>query len=122
VVALDMTRLNAMEIDQKSMTVTAQAGVFGPDLEAALHRHGLTLGHFPQSFEYSTVGGWIATRSAGQESTRYGRIENLVTRVSAITPRGRFDAGHPPASATGPELRELFVGSEGAFGVIVDAT
>ncbi|MGZ5493043.1 MAG: FAD-binding oxidoreductase [Thermoanaerobaculia bacterium] len=123
VVALDMSRLcRIINVDKTSMTVTAEAGVFGPQLEAAVQRHGLTLGHYPQSFEYSTLGGWIATRSAGQESTRYGRIENMVARVSAITPAGRIDAGKTPASATGPEVRELLVGSEGTFGVIAEAT
>jgi len=123
VVALDMSGLGRIvEIDTTAMSVTAEAGVFGPRLETAVRQQGLTLGHFPQSFEYSTLGGWIATRSAGQESTRYGRIDELVASVSAITPAGRIDAGRVPASATGPEIRELLVGSEGVFGVITEAT
>jgi alkyldihydroxyacetonephosphate synthase len=123
VVALDMSRFcRVLDIDKGSMTVTAEAGIFGPRLEASVQPHGLTLGHFPQSFEYSTLGGWLATRSSGQESTRYGRIEDLVAAVSAVTPRGRIAAGHSPASSTGPELREILVGSEGAFGLIVEAT
>jgi alkyldihydroxyacetonephosphate synthase len=123
VVALDMSGLDKIiDIDTTSMTVTAQAGILGPQLEAAVRKHGLSLGHFPQSFEYSTLGGWLATRSAGQESTRYGRIENMVSHVSMMTPGGRIDAGKSPASATGPEIRELLVGSEGTFGVITEAT
>ena len=123
VVALDMSGLDKiLDIDRTSMTVTAEAGIFGPQLEAAVQAHGLTLGHYPQSFEYSTLGGWLATRSAGQESTRYGRIEDLVSRIAVATPAGRIDGGQAPATATGPEIRELLVGSEGAFGVITEAT
>lgn len=123
VVALDMSGLNRIiSIDATDLTVTVQAGVFGPALESALCTRGLTLGHFPQSFEYSTVGGWIATRSAGQESTRYGRIEDLVAGLTVVTPAGRITTGRAPASASGPETRELLVGSEGVFGVITEAT
>jgi alkyldihydroxyacetonephosphate synthase len=123
VVAIDMSSLNrVLEVDRVSMTVTAEAGIFGPRLEEAVQREGMTLGHYPQSFEYSTLGGWIATRSAGQESTRYGRIEDLVARVEAITPAGMLGAGNPPASSTGPETKAMLVGSEGAFGVITAAT
>jgi alkyldihydroxyacetonephosphate synthase len=123
VVSVDMSRMQrVIDVDRVSMTVTAEAGIFGPDLEAALQPHGLTLGHFPQSFEYSTLGGWIATRSAGQESTYYGTIAGTVVGVTAVTPRGTIATRPVPSSATGPEMREMLVGSEGAFGIITEAT
>src|SRR6218665_4070128 len=96
--------------------------MFGPELEPQLGHAGLTLGHFPQSFEYSTVGGWGATRSAGQASTGYGRIDELVEAVSCVTPAGELATLDAPASAAGPSLRELVVGSEGVLGVISSAT
>lgn len=123
VVALEMSSFDqVLELDAKSQTVRVGAGMFGPPLEAELRKHGLTLAHFPQSFEYSTVGGWIAARSAGQESTRYGSIAENVVALRVITPSGDLRTIDVPSSATGPELREIFVGSEGSLGVIVDAT
>ncbi len=123
VVTLDLARLDQLvEVDPIALTVTVQAGVTGPALEAALAERGLTLGHFPQSFEFSTVGGWVATRSAGQASTGYGRIDALVIGVRVVTPSGEIATRALPASAAGPSLRELLVGSEGALGVIVEAT
>src|SRR5918996_5118898 len=94
----------------------------GPAAESLLGEHGLTLGHFPQSFEFSTVGGWVATRSAGQASTGYGRIDELVEGAVLSAPAGVVAATARPASAAGPALRELIVGSEGVLGVICEAT
>ncbi len=122
-VALDLARLDALlAVDPISLTATVQAGMLGPALEAALADHGLTLGHHPQSFEFSTVGGWVATRSAGQASTGYGRIDELVVGLRCVTPAGELVARTVPATATGPDLRQLLVGSEGALGVITEVT
>jgi alkyldihydroxyacetonephosphate synthase len=122
-IALDLSRLNAVvDVDATSLTATVEPGIFGPELERRLGHAGLTLGHFPQSFEYSTVGGWVATRSAGQASTGYGRIDELVEAVRCVTPAGELATLDAPASAAGPSLRELVVGSEGVLGVISSAT
>jgi alkyldihydroxyacetonephosphate synthase len=121
-VSLDLCRLDALAVDAVSATATFGPGVFGPDAERRLAAHGLTLGHAPQSFEYSTVGGWVATRSAGQASTGYGRIDELVEGVRLVAPAGELALRALPASAAGPELRELVVGSEGVLGVICEAT
>jgi alkyldihydroxyacetonephosphate synthase len=122
-IALDLSRLNALiGVDSTSLTATVEPGIFGPELERQLGNAGMTLGHFPQSFEYSTVGGWVATRSAGQASTGYGRIDELVEAVRCVTPAGELATLHAPASAAGPSLRELVVGSEGVLGVISAAT
>jgi alkyldihydroxyacetonephosphate synthase len=102
--------------------VRAQAGILGPALEAAARALGRTVGHFPQSFERSTLGGWIAARSAGQYSSRYGRAEELVVGLRAATPAGELRVGEHPASAVGPEPLALLAGSEGALGVITEAT
>jgi alkyldihydroxyacetonephosphate synthase len=123
VAALDLTRLSRiLHIDHESRLARVQCGIYGPALEAELGRHGFTLGHFPQSFEYSTVGGWIATRSAGQASSRYGRIEDMVASLRVVTPVGEIVTRTAPASASGPEVRELLIGCEGTLGVIVEAT
>jgi alkyldihydroxyacetonephosphate synthase len=122
-ISLDLRRLDRIAaVDKTSLTATVGAGLLGPELERRLGAEGLTLGHFPQSFEYSTVGGWVATRSAGQASTGYGRIDELVEAVRCITPAGELATLDAPASAAGPSLRELVVGSEGVLGVIADAT
>jgi len=122
-VSLDLARLDRLvEVDPVSMTATFEPGVRGPEAEALLADPGLTLGHFPQSFEYSTVGGWVATRSAGQASTGYGRIDELVEGVRLVAPAGELASRAVPASAAGPDLRELIVGSEGVLGVICEAT
>ena len=123
VVSLDLSRLSAtVDVDLTSLTARADAGLLGPELERRLREEGVTLGHFPQSFEYSTLGGWVATRSAGQASTGYGRIDELVEAVRCVTPAGELATKAVPASAAGPSLRELVVGSEGVLGVICEAT
>ncbi len=122
-ISLDLARLDKLlSVDPESLTATFEAGLLGPRAEALLAEQGLTLGHFPQSFEYSTIGGWVATRSAGQASTGYGRIDELVEGVRCVTPAGELRVSAVPASAAGPSLRELVVGSEGVLGVIVEAT
>jgi alkyldihydroxyacetonephosphate synthase len=123
VLALDTTRLDGLVgIDPASATATFQAGIDGPALEAALVARGRTLGHFPQSFEHSTLGGWIATRSSGQLSNGYGEIEDLVVSMRVVTPEGVLRTVSVPRSATGPDLNALLLGSEGTLGVIVEAT
>ncbi len=123
VLALDLARLDRLvSVDAVSGTAVLEAGLPGPRAEALLGEHGLTLGHFPQSFEYATVGGFAATRSSGQASSGYGRFDALVLGVTVVTPIGVLELGHAPASAAGPDLRELVLGSEGAFGVITAVT
>ncbi|MEV0841192.1 FAD-linked oxidase C-terminal domain-containing protein [Actinocatenispora sera] len=123
VVALDLSRLNRLvALDEVAQTATFGAGMRGPDVERALAHRGYTLGHFPQSYRYSTLGGWVATRSAGQASTGYGRIDELVHALRCVTPTGELRLGRGPASAAGPDLLALVVGSEGALGVITEAT
>jgi len=119
---LDMRRMNALlDLDEASQLARFQAGVAGPDLEAALRARGFVLGHFPQSFEYATLGGWIATRSSGQQSLRYGRIEQLFAGATVETPLGTMTIPPFAASAAGPDLREWVLGSEGRLGVITEA-
>ncbi|MBA3263169.1 MAG: FAD-binding oxidoreductase [Thermoleophilaceae bacterium] len=123
VVSLDLARLDrVMAVDRTSLTATLEAGLFGPEAERRLAAEGVTLGHFPQSFEYSTVGGWVATRSAGQASTGYGRIDELVEGLRLVAPAGEVARRPVPATAAGPDVRELLVGSEGVLGVICEAT
>jgi alkyldihydroxyacetonephosphate synthase len=124
-IALDLTGLNRiLEIDTVSGTVSVEAGVFGPELERAVRASGWTVGHFPQSFELATVGGWIACRGAGQYSNRYGKIEDMVRGLSVVLADGTVIevGGRAPREATGPDLVQLFVGSEGTLGVITRAT
>ena len=121
--SIDMSRMRALtNLDRESLLATFGAGVAGPDLEAQLRAHGYTLGHFPQSFEYSTLGGWVVTRSSGQQSLRYGRIEQLFAGGRMETPQGRLEIPSFPASAAGPDLRELVLGSEGRMGILTEAT
>ncbi len=123
VVVLDLERLSGLrDLDPGSRLATFGAGTRGPALEAALAPHGLTLGHFPQSWELSTLGGWIVTRSAGQESLGAGRIEDLVAGLEAVAPAGRLSLPALPASSAGPDLRQLVMGSEGRLGVVTEAT
>lgn len=123
VVALDLRQLNALvELDDVSQTATVQAGLRGPEAEALLNARGYTLGHFPQSFEHATIGGFAATRSSGQASAGYGRFDSMVVAMRVATPRGTLDLGRAPASAAGPDLRQLFLGSEGALGTITEVT
>jgi alkyldihydroxyacetonephosphate synthase len=122
-VSLDLACLDRLlDLDRRSLTATLEPGLTGPRAEALLGSHGLTLGHFPQSFEQATVGGFIATRSAGQASTGYGRIDELVLGLRCSAPAGELVAKPVPASAAGPALRQLIVGSEGTLGVITEAT
>jgi alkyldihydroxyacetonephosphate synthase len=122
-ITLDLARLDhIVDVDERSLLATLGAGMTGPQAEAALAVRGLTLGHFPQSFEFATIGGFVATRSAGQASTGYGRIDALVRGLRMATPAGELSVAPVPASAAGPALRELLVGSEGALGVITQAT
>ncbi len=124
-VALDTGGLSRIgPVDVVSGLVEVDAGVFGPDLESVLETHGLTVGHFPQSFEISTVGGWVASRGAGQFSNRYGTAADLVRALRVVLTDGRIiDVGaRAPRAALGPDLLSLFVGSEGTLGVIVRAT
>ncbi len=104
------------------MTATMGPGLRGPEAEAGLREWGLTLGHFPQSFEYATIGGFAATRSAGQASAGYGRFDEMVTAVTAVTPTGELRTVATPHSAAGPALRELLIGSEGVLGAITGVT
>jgi alkyldihydroxyacetonephosphate synthase len=123
VVALDMTRMKRLVgIDEVSRTATLEAGLLGPQAEALLAQHGLTTGHFPQSFEFASVGGFAATRSSGQASAGYGRFDSLVVGLRVATPIGDLELGRAPASAAGPDLRQLVLGSEGAFGVVTEVT
>lgn len=110
-----------LEIDRTSLTARCEAGIRGPELERRLAGAGFSLGHFPQSFEYSTLGGWIATRGAGQASTRYGKIEDMVSSVRLVTADGVMEVGSFPAQATGSDLSEVVVGSEGTLGIISEA-
>ncbi|MFZ2049369.1 MAG: FAD-binding oxidoreductase [Solirubrobacteraceae bacterium] len=119
VITLDLAGLSGIRaIDRESLSVTVAAGMRAATLERELAGHGLTLGHFPQSFEYVSLGGCAATRSAGQASTGYGRFEDLILGLRAATPAGTIELPALPASAAGPDLRELIVGSEGTLGVI----
>ena len=119
VLALDMGQLDAvLDLDEQSATVTVQAGMRAPALERHLAGYGLTLGHFPQSYEYVSLGGCAATRSAGQASTGYGAIEKMVLGMRFAAPAGDIALPAMPASAAGPGLRQLLVGSEGTLGVI----
>jgi alkyldihydroxyacetonephosphate synthase len=121
-IALDLRRLRGVEVDRTSLTARIGAGLRGPEAEAALRAEGLTLGHFPQSFEYATIGGFAATRSAGQASSGYGRFDEMVTAVRLVAPAGELATLAVPHSAAGPALRELILGSEGTLGVIGDVT
>jgi alkyldihydroxyacetonephosphate synthase len=122
-IVLDLARLDrVVSVDPVSRTARIQAGATGPEVEAQLNARGFTLGHFPQSFEFSTLGGWIATRAAGQNSIGYGKIEALTQAVRVVTPVGIIETKNTPATAAGPSLLHLLIGSEGTYGVITEAT
>src|SRR5580698_1968230 len=116
----NMNRL--ISVDRESRTAMIQAGALGPELEADLAAHGHSLGHYPDSFEYSTLGGWLATRSAGMQSDVYGKIEDMVVSIKMVTPSGTIVTKAVPASSVGPDLNRLMCGSEGILGVITEAT
>ncbi|MFE5409899.1 FAD-binding oxidoreductase [Microbacterium sp. NPDC056569] len=123
VIALDLSRTAALlALDEVSLLATFGAGTTGPQAEELLGARGYTLGHFPQSFLYASLGGYAATRSSGQASRGYGRFDELVHALRVAAPAGDLDLGRSPASAAGPDLRELFLGSEGAFGVLTEVT
>jgi len=121
-ISLDLARLRGVAVDRTSLTATLGAGLRGPEAEESLRGDGLTLGHFPQSFEYATIGGFAATRSAGQASSGYGRFDDLVTSVRMLAPAGELRTLETPHTAAGPSLRELAIGSEGVLGVIPEVT
>ncbi|MFZ0667019.1 MAG: FAD-binding oxidoreductase [Acidimicrobiales bacterium] len=123
-VSLDMTGIEGVtDIDTTSLVCDVNAGTFGPDLERTLGGSQVTLGHWPQSMDLSTVGGWIACRGAGQYSTRYGKIEDMVVGLEVVLADGSRlrTGGMAPRAAVGPDLNELFVGSEGTLGVVVSS-
>jgi len=122
-VSLDMRRMRrVLAVDVPSCTARMEAGIFGPDLEQQLGAYGVTLGHFPDSFLHSTLGGWIATRSAGMQSDRYGKIEDMVVAVRMVTSEGVLATRTVPKSSNGIDVNHLCIGSEGTFGVITEAT
>ncbi|MCH1883895.1 FAD-binding oxidoreductase [Agrococcus sp. ARC_14] len=119
VISLDLARMSGLvSLDELSGEATLLAGTTGPDAEAALAARGFELGHYPQSFLYATIGGFAATRSSGQSSAGHGRFDAMVTGLRVVTPTGELDLGRAPGSAAGPDLVRLFLGSEGALGVI----
>jgi alkyldihydroxyacetonephosphate synthase len=123
VVALDTRRMNALlHLDRESRTAKLQPGLRGPEAEALLAARGYTLGHHPQSFEYATLGGFAAAGSSGQASSGYGRFDQLVLALDVATPVGTLSLGRAPASAAGPDMRRLILGSEGTLGVITSLT
>lgn len=123
VVNISLEKMNRlMHLDETSQLATFGAGTPGPEIEAQLKPHGYLLGHFPQSYQYSTIGGWVVTRSSGQQSLRYGRIENLFAAGTLATPRGELKVGGMPASSAGPDLREAVMGSEGRIGLLTEVT
>jgi len=121
VITVAMSRMNQlMHLDKQSQIATFGAGTMGPEIEAQLSAHGYTLGHFPQSWELSTIGGWVASRSSGQQSLRYGRIEKMFAGGHIATPQGSLDIPTFPATSAGPDIREMILGSEGRMGIITE--
>jgi alkyldihydroxyacetonephosphate synthase len=131
-ICLDMSvhMKRVLSFSETNHTVTVQAGIWGPELERVLNHapetlrasRAFTLGHFPQSFEHSSVGGWVVTRGAGQNSTYYGKIEDMVIAQEYVTPLGNFKTGEFPRAATGPDFDQIMIGSEGTFGVLTSVT
>jgi alkyldihydroxyacetonephosphate synthase len=123
VISIDMGRMNrVLSVDATSQLARVQTGVFGPDLERQLNGQGWTCGHFPDSFTHSTLGGWIATRSSGMQSDRYGDVAELTRGLRVVTPTGVLVVRPVPSTSTGPSVREMVLGSEGRLGVITEAT
>ncbi len=123
VISVDMGRMNQLlDVDAESRVARVQAGALGPDLEAQLNARGWTLGHFPDSFNHSTLGGWIATRSSGMQSDKYGDIADLTRGLRVVTPKGTLVIRPVPSTSTGPSVREMVLGSEGRLGIITEAT
>ncbi|HUA48450.1 MAG TPA: FAD-binding oxidoreductase [Solirubrobacteraceae bacterium] len=123
VISVDLERLDeVLEIDGSSRLASVQAGVFGPQLEDQLAARGYTFGHFPDSFPHSTLGGWIATRSSGMQSDRYGDISDMVKGLRVATPAGMLVTRPVPAASNGPSVRQMVLGSEGRLGIITEAT
>ncbi|ROZ61509.1 FAD-binding oxidoreductase [Kocuria soli] len=121
VVSVDLGRLNqVLEIDETSGLARIQAGVLGPDMEEQLNARGWTLGHFPDSFNHSTLGGWAATRSSGMQSDKYGDIAEIIRGMNVVRPGGIVRLRPLPSTSTGPSLREMFIGSEGRLGIITE--
>lgn len=119
VVSVDLRRFDELHsLDEVSWEAELGAGLTGPEAEKLLGERGFSLGHFPQSFCFATIGGFAATRSSGQDSAGYGRFDDMVRGLRAVTPAGVLDVGRAPASAAGPDLRQVLLGSEGAFGII----
>ena len=119
VVSLDLRRLTELHsLDEVSGEAELGAGLTGPEAERLLAERGFSLGHFPQSFQFATIGGFAATRSSGQDSAGYGRFNDMVRGLRTVTPAGVLDLGRAPESAAGPDLRQLMIGSEGVFGII----
>ena len=121
-VSLDLRRLDrVLEVDRTSRAARIQAGIRGPAIEAALKPHGLSIRHYPQSFEFSTLGGWIATRSGGHFATLYTHIDDFVESIRTVTPAGTMESRRLPGSGAGPSPDRMIIGSEGALGVIIEA-
>lgn len=121
-VTVSLRRMNrVLAVDPVARTARIEAGALGPELEAALNAQGFSLGHFPDSFEFSTLGGWLATRSAGMQSDAFGKIEDMVLSLTLCTPSGTLVTRDVPRSATGPDLNQIAVGSEGTLGIITEA-
>jgi len=121
-VTIDLERLNrVLEIDETSRAARIQAGIFGPDLEDALRPHGYTLRHFPQSFPWSTLGGWIVTRSGGHYATNHTHIDDFVESIRMLTPQGWWESRRLPGSGAGPSPDRMVLGSEGTLGIVTQA-
>src|SRR3954451_8727841 len=123
IVSVDLSRMDrVLAIDEASRLARVQPGVFGPHLEEQLNARGWTVGHFPDSFSYSTLGGWIATRSSGMQSDKYGDVADLTRAVRVVSPVGILATEPVPHTSTGPSVREMVLGSEGRLGIISEAT
>jgi FAD/FMN-containing dehydrogenases len=123
ILTIDMGKMSSLlSIDTESQLATFGAGTPGPVVEETLKKHGYTLGHFPQSWELSTLGGWVASRSSGQQSLHYGRIENMFAGGIIETFNGTMTIPTIPASSAGPDIREMILGSEGRIGIITEVT